>query len=146
MSSTTVRQLLAQKGGFVHAVGPDASVYEALEAMAKAGIGALVVAEGDRLVGMFSERDYARKVILRGRASRDTKVRDVMTSAVVSVDLDTTVRRCMELMTDGKFRHLPVLEEERLVGLVSIGDLVKTIIAEQAFEIEQLQGYIAGTI
>jgi CBS domain-containing protein len=146
MSSKSVQHLLLEKGHRIHSVGPDASVYEALETMAKVEVGALVVCEGERLVGMFSERDYARKVILQGRASRDTKVRDVMTAEVVTVGPEDTVRHCMELMTNGKFRHLPVLEAGALVGLVSIGDLVKTIIADQAFEIEQLQGYIAGTI
>jgi CBS domain-containing protein len=145
MSSKTVQQLLADKGTHVSTVEPDASVYEALERMAADDIGALVVRAGGRLVGMLSERDYARKVILLGRASRDTLVREVMTEEVVTVGPGDTVSRCMQIMTDHRVRHLPVIDGGELVGLVSIGDLVKTIIADQAFEIEQLQGYIAGT-
>ena len=145
MSSKTVQQLLAEKGTHVSSVAPDASVYEALERMAAADIGALVVSDGGRLAGMLSERDYARKVILVGRASRDTLVRDVMTEEVLTVGPGDTVGRCMQIMTDRRFRHLPVIDGGALVGLVSIGDLVKSIIADQAFEIEQLQGYIAGT-
>jgi CBS domain-containing protein len=145
MSSRTVQQLLVEKGGNVFTVAPDASVYQALERMAAEDVGALVVTEGDQLVGMLSERDYARKVILLGRASRDTRVRDVMTEAVLTVGLGDTVARCMQIMTEYRVRHLPVLHDGGLVGLVSIGDLVKAIIADQAFEIEQLQGYIAGT-
>jgi CBS domain-containing protein len=145
MSSKTVQQLLADKGTHVSTVEPDASVYEALERMAADDIGALVVSAGGRLVGMLSERDYARKVILLGRASRDTLVREVMTEEVVTVGPGDTVSRCMQIMTDHRVRHLPVIDGGELVGLVSIGDLVKTIIADQAFEIEQLQGYIAGT-
>jgi CBS domain-containing protein len=145
MNSKTVQQVLAEKGTDVFSVGPDASVYTALERMAADDIGALVVSEGGRIVGMLSERDYARKVILLGRASRDTLVRDVMTEEVVTVGRTDTVGHCMQLMTDRRVRHLPVLDGGALVGLVSIGDLVKTIIADQAFEIEQLQGYIAGT-
>ena len=145
MSSKTVQQLLVEKGTHVSTVAPDASVYEALERMAADDIGALVVSTGGRLAGMLSERDYARKVILVGRASRDTLVRDVMTEEVITVGPADTVSRCMQIMTDHRVRHLPVMDGGELVGLVSIGDLVKTIIADQAFEIEQLQGYIAGT-
>ena len=145
MSSKTVQQLLVEKGTHVSTVAPDASVYEALERMAADDIGALVVGTGGRLAGMLSERDYARKVILVGRASRDTLVRDVMTEEVITVGPADTVSRCMQIMTDHRVRHLPVMDGGELVGLVSIGDLVKTIIADQAFEIEQLQGYIAGT-
>lgn len=143
--STTVRRILADKGTTVHAVGPDESVYKALERMAAHDVGALVVLEGGDLVGVVSERDYARKVILLGRASRDTLVRDVMSSPVLTVGVDDTVATCMARMTEKRIRHLPVVDEGRLVGVVSVGDLVKAIIAEQAFEIEQLQGYIAGT-
>jgi len=143
--STTVRRILAQKDPAVHSVGPDDSVYTALERMAEHDVGALVVLDGERLVGVVGERDYARKVILEGRASRDTLVRDVMGSPVVTVGVDDTVATCMARMTERRIRHLPVLDEGRLVGVVSIGDLVKAIIAAQAFEIEQLQGYITGT-
>lgn len=146
MSTTLVRQLLDAKGWDVHTVAPDASVYEALERMARHEVGALVVTEGPLIAGILSERDYARKIILLGRASRDTPVRDVMTAKVVTVTPEDTVRACMELMTERRIRHLPVVADGRLAGLVSIGDLVKTIIADQAFEIEQLQGYISGTL
>ena len=143
--STTVRRILAEKGTTVHAVAPGDSVYTALERMAEHNVGALMVLEGERLVGVVSERDYARKVILLGRASRDTTVRDVMSTPVETVGIDDTVTTCMNRMTAKRIRHLPVVQEGRLVGVVSVGDLVKAIIAEQAFEIEQLQGYIAGT-
>jgi CBS domain-containing protein len=148
VSSKRVRQLLAEKGSRaddVWSVGPDDTVFRALEVMAERNVGALIVLESGRLVGVLSERDYARKVILRGLASRDVRVRDLMTQDVVTVGPDETVRGCMQRMTDGRFRHLPVLEGGRIVGVVSIGDVVKAIMADQAFEIEQLQGYISGT-
>jgi CBS domain-containing protein len=148
VSSKRVRQLLAEKGSRaddVWAVGPDDSVFRALEVMADRKVGALVVLEGGRLVGVLSERDYARKVILRGLASRDVRVSDLMTRDVVTIGPDDTVGGCMQRMTAGRFRHLPVIDGERVVGVVSIGDVVKAIMADQAFEIEQLQGYISGT-
>ncbi|CAN5664837.1 CBS domain-containing protein [soil metagenome] len=145
MSSRTVQRVLAEKGSHVATIEPEASVFEALERMAEHDIGALVVTVDARLVGIVSERDYARKVILAGRASRDTSVRDVMSGEVVTVSTRDTVGSCMQLMTARRIRHLPVVEEGALLGIVSIGDLVKAIIADQAFEIEQLQGYIAGT-
>jgi CBS domain-containing protein len=148
VSSKRVRQLLSEKGSRaedVWSVSPDDTVFRALEVMAERNVGALVVLEGQRLVGVLSERDYARKVILRGLASRDMRVRDLMTPEVVTVGPDDTVAGCMQLMTDGRFRHLPVLDGARVIGVVSIGDVVKTIMADQAFEIEQLQGYISGT-
>jgi CBS domain-containing protein len=141
--STTVRGILASKGSTVYTVGPDDNVFVALERMAEHDVGALVVLAGDEVVGVMGERDYARKVILFGRASRDTCVRDVM-SPPLTVGLDASVASCMELVTRERTRHLPVVEQGRLVGLVSIGDLVKSIIDEQAFEIEQLHGYISG--
>jgi CBS domain-containing protein len=146
VSSKRVEQLLSSKGssGSVWSVAPDDTIYRALEVMAERNVGALVVLEDGRLVGMLSERDYARKVILKGLASRDARVRDVMTRDVVTVSPEHTVADCMQRMTDGRFRHLPVLAGDRVVGVVSIGDLVATIIADQAFEIEQLQGYIGG--
>jgi CBS domain-containing protein len=148
VSSKRVRQLLSEKGSRaedVWSVSPDDTVFRALEVMAERNVGALVVLEGQRLVGVLSERDYARKVILRGLASRDMRVRDLMTPEVVTVGPDDTVAGCMQRMTDGRFRHLPVLDGARVIGVVSIGDVVKTIMADQAFEIEQLQGYISGT-
>ena len=148
VSSKRVRQLLAEKGARgreVYAIAPEESVYRALEVMAERNVGALVVLEGGRLVGVFSERDYARKVILRGLASRDTSVSQLMTREVVTVTPDDTVGGCMQRMTAGRFRHLPVVEGGRVTGVVSISDVVASIMAEQAFEIEQLQGYIAGT-
>jgi len=140
----TVTQLLRAKGHDVLSVSPETSVFEALEVMAERNVGALLVLEENRLVGIFSERDYARKVILKGKASKDTPVREIMTSHVLYVRPEQTVDECMALMTDKHVRHLPVLEEDRLVGVISIGDVVKSIIAEQEFIIEQLQNYITG--
>jgi CBS domain-containing protein len=145
MSSRKVGLVLAEKGYDVHSITPDTSVFEALERMAEHNVGALIVVDRDDVVGILSERDYARKVILLGRASRDTLVREVMTSDVITVDPDTTVGQCMQLMTARRIRHLPVLQDGRLMGVISIGDVVKSIMADQAFEIEQLQGYISGT-
>ncbi len=138
----TVQQLLDTKSGAVLSVSPRATVYDALALMAQHDIGALVVLEDGRLCGMFSERDYARKVILLGRSSRTMAVADVMTSNVVSVTSGSTVDACMALMTDHRIRHLPVLEEAKVIGLVSIGDLVKAQIDEQRFVIKQLENYI----
>ena len=143
-SAKTVRQLLQSKGHDVHSLEPRATVYEALRMMADQNVGALLVREGERLVGIFSERDYARKVILRGKSSRETPVEDVMTSDVISVTPDQTLGDCMELMTDKRIRHLPVMEDGRLIGVISIGDVVKAVISEQEFLIEQLQSYITG--
>lgn len=142
--STKVRQLLADKGADVCSIRPEASVYEALELMASRNIGSLAVMAGGSLIGIVSERDYARKVVLLGRASRETRVADVMTSEVIVVGLDDTVKDCMRLMTERKVRHLPVVEAGSVVGLVSIGDVVKAIMSEQSFVIEQLQTYIQG--
>jgi len=140
----TVTQLLRGKGHEVLSVSPEASVFEALKVMAEKNVGALLVVEGERLVGVFSERDYARKVILKGKASKEIPVREIMTSHILYVRPEQTIEDCMALMTDKRVRHLPVLEEERLVGVISIGDVVKAIIAEQDFMIEQLQNYITG--
>lgn len=142
--STLVRGILAQKGTRVYTIGPDEDVYVALELMAEHDIGALVVVEGDEVVGVMGEREYARKVILFGRASRDTRVRDVMSSPVHTAALGDTVAACMARVTESRVRHLPVLDEGQLVGLVSIGDLVKAIIDQQSFEIEQLHEYVSG--
>jgi CBS domain-containing protein len=139
---TTVRQLLDRKDRAVFSVGPDAPVLEAIRAMAEHHIGALLVMKGEVLAGIVSERDYARKVILRGRSSSDTPVRDIMTSPVLTVSPDASVEHCMQLVTDKRVRHLPVLEAGRVVGMVSIGDLVKAVIAAQQQQIEQLESYI----
>jgi CBS domain-containing protein len=140
----TIRQILEQKGYEVLTIDPGASVYSAIEIMADNGIGALMVMENNRPVGLISERDYARKVILKGRSSRDTEVREVMATHVYCIHPEQTVEECMALMTEKRVRHLPVTEDGRLLGIVSIGDLVKSIIAEQQFIIEQLEHYICG--
>lgn len=140
----TARQLLAAKPAEVFAVGPDDSVYEAIRLMAEKSIGAVLVMEGARLAGIVSERDYARKVVLRDRSSRETPVRDIMTADVVTVGPDFSVERCMQLMTEHRIRHLPVMRGDEVVGVVSIGDLVKAVIEEQQMELDQMQRYIAG--
>ena len=140
----TVGRLLEEKTSVVWSVAPDAAVYEALEIMADKGIGALVVVEGDALAGIMSERDYARKIILLDRGSRETKVAEIMTSEVLTVTPEHTLGDCMALMTDRRIRHLPVVVDGKLTGLVSIGDVVRAVIDEQRFMIEQLEGYITG--
>lgn len=140
----TVATLLGQKGTGVYSVGPTATVYEALELMADKNVGALVIAEQGRLVGILSERDYARKVILRGRTSADTRVSEIMTTEVRTVAPTGTIDECMELMTDHRIRHLPVLDGDEIVGMISIGDIVKEVIAHLASMVEQLESYIRG--
>jgi CBS domain-containing protein len=140
----TVQSLLQVKGNAVWTIAPNASVFEALKLMADKNVGALLVLEGGELAGVISERDYARKVVLRGRSSVDTPVRDIMTADVISVRPDQTVEECMALMTDRRIRHLPVMADGRLIGVISIGDVVKSIITDQGFMIEQLSSYIAG--
>jgi len=140
----TVREILQVKGGNCWSIAPAESVFEAMKLMAEKEIGALLVTEGDKLVGIISERDYARKVILQGRSSKTTQVRDIMTARVVYADLHQGVEECMAVMTDKRIRHLPVMDKGRLCGIISIGDLVKSIIAEQKFIIEQLERYISG--
>jgi len=140
----TVRELLDEKGRKVWSVGPDATVYDALKLMADQQIGSLIVLEGGRVAGIITERDYARSVILKGRASKDTLVREIMTSRPVCAAPDQTSEECMAVMTEKRVRHLPVIDGDDLVGLVSIGDLVKSIISEQQFIIEQLEHYISG--
>ena len=142
----TVDNLLKKKGSQIWAIAPDASIYEAVSMMAEKGIGALLVMEGEQLNGIISERDYARKVILAGKSSRQTPVREIMTTAVLCAKLEQSVEQCLALMTDKRIRHLPVADGGKVVGLVSIGDLVKEIIAEQQFIIEQLEHYIAGQV
>ena len=141
---TSVRQLLQAKGNRVHTVEPGLSVYEALEIMASYDIGALLVVEDSRLVGIFSERDYARKVILMGRGSKDTLVKEIMTDEVITVNPGSTVGDCMALMTGKRIRHLPVVDDEQLMGLISIGDVVKAIMSEQELMITELESYIMG--
>jgi CBS domain-containing protein len=138
----TVRQLLQSKGSAIYSIAPDTRVFEALKLMAEKEVGALVVLDGDTLAGIISERDYARKVILHGKSSHDIPVRAIMTEKVVTVQPDQTIDQCMALMTNKRIRHLPVTEGDKLVGLVSIGDLVKEVIAEQEQTIRQLESYI----
>ncbi|HWH78470.1 MAG TPA: CBS domain-containing protein [Candidatus Binatus sp.] len=140
----TVRDILKVKGTDVWRVEPDATVFEALQRMAEKEIGALVVMEGAQVVGLISERDYARKVILHGRASPTTLVKEIMTSHVVHTHLDQSIEECMALVTEKRIRHLPVMAQGQLVGVISIGDLVKSIISDQQFIIEQLVRYISG--
>jgi predicted transcriptional regulator len=141
----TVNEILRNKGHAVWSVGPDATVYDVLKLMDEKNLGAVLVMEGDCLVGLLSERDYARKVALRGRTSRDTLARDIMTERVTCVFPDQTAEECMALMTEKRVRHLPVLEGDRVVGIISIGDVVKTIIDEKQFIIDQLEHYITGS-
>lgn len=140
----TVRQLLETKSPEVFSIAPDAPVIDAIRLMADRRIGALLVMEGPRLAGILSERDYARKVVLQGRSSKDTPVRDIMTAQVVTVGPQDSTDHCMQLVTDGRLRHLPVLEGGQVVGVVSIGDLVKAVIEEQRQELDHLQRYIAS--
>ena len=140
----TVRQLLESKAPEVFAIGPDQPVLDAIKLMADKRIGALLVMQGGRLVGILSERDYARKIVLQGRSSATTPVSEIMTGQVVSVRLDDTAERCMQLVTDRRIRHLPVVDGGHVLGVVSIGDLVRAVIEDQQLELDQLQRYIAG--
>ena len=142
--TTSVRQLLAGKGRAIYSVEPQAPVLEAIRLMAEHHVGALLVMTGEVLNGIVSERDYARKVILLGRSSAATPVRDIMSTPVISVSLDDTIPKCMQLMTDHRVRHLPVTDGGRVTGMVSIGDLVRNLIVEQQFTIHQLEHYIRG--
>jgi CBS domain-containing protein len=139
-----VKQLLEEKGTRVLSIGPDATVYEALALMAEKGVGALMVMDDTHPVGLFSERDYARNVILKGRTSRETPVRDIMSAPVLCVTPEQPLEEAMALMTEHRVRHLPVIRDEQLLGMVSIGDLIKSIISEQKFIIEQLEHYISS--
>lgn len=141
----TVQQILRQKGSAFWSVTPETMVYNALKLMAERDVGALLVLEGIRLVGIISERDYARKVILKGKSSLDTPVREIMTRRVLWVRPDQTVEECMALVTEKRIRHLPVVVDDEVVGVVSIGDLVKASIDEKDFLIKQLENYITGS-
>ena len=138
----TAAEILREKGNRVWSVSPDVAIIEALRTMAEKSVGALLVIDNEKLIGMVTERDYARKVALEERSSRKSLVREIMSTRVVCVRPDQTVQECMALMSDKRARHLPVLDHKKVVGVISIGDLVKAIIADQQFEIEQLQYYI----
>jgi len=139
-----VRNLLQKKGTIVHSITPDSSVYDALEVLESKNLGALVVVQDEELIGIFTERDYARKVVLKGRSSKDTCVGDIMTDRPVYVSPDNTIDDCMQIMTDKYIRHLPVLDNGKLLGVISIGDVVKYVIEEKNFIIENLEHYIVG--
>jgi len=140
----TLRHIFEEKGRVIWHIGPDATVFDALTLMGEKNIGALLVMEGDRMAGIVSERDYARKVILKGKTSRDTLVRDIMTSEVRTVDINRSIMDCMQLMSTMHFRHLPVLEDGKLAGFISIGDVVKAVITDQQETIDMLKNYIQG--
>ncbi|MEE8427133.1 MAG: CBS domain-containing protein [Woeseiaceae bacterium] len=139
-----VKHLLDAKGRHIIAISPDSSVFEAIEIMADKSVGSLVVMEDDKLAGIVTERDYARKVIVKGRSSKSTRVAEIMTADVVTTSSAETVDKCMAVMTELRIRHLPVLEDNRVIGMISIGDLVQAIIADQKEEIEHLEHYISG--
>jgi CBS domain-containing protein len=140
----TVRDILKEKGPDVWVVSPQCTVYDALQIMAEKNVGALMVMDQDKAIGLISERDYARKIVLKGKFSRDVPVQEIMTREMIRIGPDEDVEGCMELMTDKRVRHLPVFENERLIGIVSIGDIVKTIIQHKMEIIEQLENYIMG--
>jgi len=139
-----VKRILENKGSDIWSVGPNQTVYEAIHLLAEKGIGALVVIDGEQLVGIFSERDYARQIILKGRSSENTLVKDVMSRTVVTARSSQQIQECMELMTEKRIRHLPIVDDKKLVGMISIGDLVRAIIAEQQSTIGDLEKYISG--
>ena len=140
----TLRQLLGNKTAEVYSVAPNDSVIDAIRLMAQIGVGAVLVMEGAKLVGIISERDYARKVALHGRSSADTAVREIMTAEVVTVGLQQTVAECMRIVTEHRIRHLPVMDGDEVAGVISIGDLVKAVIEDQKVQLDELQRYIAS--
>jgi CBS domain-containing protein len=143
-SSGTVSALLHHKGSAIWSVAPETTVFEAIKLMAEKNIGALLVMSGGKLAGVVTERDYTRKVILHGKSSRETRVREIISNETISVGLNHSVEECMKLMTEHRTRHLPVVEGDKVVGLVSIGDLVNWIISTQSAQIDQMKQYIAG--
>jgi CBS domain-containing protein len=142
--SGNINAILAQKGDEIFSISPDATVYEAIEMMSNKNVGALLVMEGERLVGMISERDYTRKVFLRGKRSRETSVTEIMSSQLTTTRPQEGVEKCLRLMTDKHIRHLPVLDDDKVVGVISIGDLVKWVISCQSATIAHLENYIHG--
>ncbi len=140
----TIKQLLDKKGYDVLSMDPNNSVYDAIKSMADHHIGALVVLDNENLIGIITERDYSRKVILKGKSSKETPIKDIMTSNVLCTKAEQTIEECMAVMTEKRVRHLPVIDNNKVIGIISIGDLVKSIIAEQKFLIEQLEHYING--
>jgi len=143
---STVKDILSKKDPHIYTISPDETVFNSLKVMAEKNIGALIVTDGDQVQGIFSERDYARKVILKGKSSKELKVSEVMTPKVLVVTPKNTVDECMALMTEKHVRHLPVIDDGKLVGVVSIGDIVKQIIADHKFTINELEKYISGDI
>ena len=141
---TTVRQILETKGRDIWSVVPDAAVFDAIKLMADKNVGALIVLDGDKLKGIISERDYARKVILKGKSSKETRVHEIMSTGVITIRPESSIDECMAMMTHKRVRHLPVIERDKLLGVISIGDVIKAIIAEQEFTIKQLENYITG--
>ena len=141
---TTIRQILGIKGGEIWSVTPDETVYNAIRLMAEKNVGALMVLEGDHMRGIVSERDYARKVILKGKSSKETHVKEIMTSELITIGPDQSIEECMGLMTHKHIRHLPVVDNEKLMGVISIGDVVKAIISEKELTIKHLENYITG--
>jgi len=144
MMAGTIDEILHQKRGELYTISPEATVFDAIELMADKNIGALIVMSNNRLVGVVSERDYTRKVALKGKSSRDTRVREIVSTPVISASPSHTIEQCMRLMTENRVRHLPVLEQDEVVGIVSIGDLVNWIISAQSVTITQLESYISG--
>ena len=143
--SITVKQLLDKKGNEIHAVSPDATVFDAIKLMSERGVGALLVMQDDQLTGVISERDYTRKVILKGRSSTSTTVQEIMTSNIITLAPDNNIDQCMALMNENQIRHLPIVENGRVMGVVTIMDVIKNILSEKEFIIEQMESYIAGS-